>query len=131
MASDVTQRRLRRRDAQQLFDELAADCLDQPRVSRAVMFGSNGLRVDARFFAFIGGDGQLIVKLPAAQAAALVSADQADPVRAGRNTMREWIGVPHVAHPGGVAQWRHLIADAYCYVASLTASSTAAPTTTG
>jgi len=52
MASDVTERRLRRRDAQQLFDELAADYLDLPGVSRAVMFGSDGLRVDAKLFAF-------------------------------------------------------------------------------
>jgi len=81
MSSDQTQRRLRRRDAQRMFDELAADYLDLPDVSRAVMFGSDGLRVNAKFFAFVGGEGELIVKLPAAQCSALVAAGQAEPVR--------------------------------------------------
>ncbi len=115
MASDQTQRRLRRRDAQRLFDELAADYLDVPDVSRAVMF------------AFVGGEGELIVKLPAAQCAALVAAGQAEPVRAGRSPMREWIGVPDVADRADGAEWRELMADAHRYVASLTASSTTRP----
>jgi len=127
MASDQTQRRLRRRDAQRMFDELAADYLDLPDVSRAVMFGSDGLRVNAKFFAFVGGEGELIVKLPAAQCAALVAAGQAEPVRAGRSPMREWIGVPDVADRADGAEWRELMADAHRYVASLTASSTTRP----
>jgi len=67
----VTERRLRRRAAQQRFDELAVDYLDLPGVSRATMFGSNGLRVEARFFAFVGRDGQLIVAARGARPRAL------------------------------------------------------------
>lgn len=35
MTSDLTERRLRRRAAEQLFDEVADDYLNQPRVNRA------------------------------------------------------------------------------------------------
>jgi len=124
VTSDVTERRLRRRAAQQRFDELAVDYLDMPGVSRATMFGSDGLRVDSKFFAFVGRDGQLIVKLPAAQADGLVAVGKADRVRAGRATMREWIGMPSSVERPSTDQWRNLISDAYRYVASLTSSST-------
>lgn len=125
MTSEVSERRQCRRAAQQVFDELAVDYLGWPAVSRATMFGSEGLRVETKFFAFVGGDGQLIVKLPAAQAAALVSAGEASPVRAGRSVTREWVGVPRLDVPRGgdreaVRRWRDLISDAYRYVASLT-----------
>lgn len=72
--NELDPRRIRRRSAQQLFDTLALYFLTLPRVNRASMFGSNGLRINTKFFAFIGRDGQLVIKLPAAQAAALVSA---------------------------------------------------------
>lgn len=109
---------MRRRAAQQLFDALAVDYLDLPGISRANMFGSHGLRVDAKFFAFVGREGQLIVKLPAAQAEALVRTGEASPVRAGRQTMREWIGT-RPAHHDSTDRWPSLISDAYRYVASL------------
>ena len=70
--NELDRRRTRRRSAQQLFDTLALDFLTRPRINRANMFGSNGLRIDTKFFAFIGRDGQLVIKLPAAQAAALI-----------------------------------------------------------
>lgn len=72
--SELDQRGIRRRSAQQLFDALANYFLTLPRVNRGNMFGSNGLRIDTKFFALVGRDGQLVIKLPAAQAAALVSA---------------------------------------------------------
>lgn len=124
MTSDVTERHLRRRAAQHLFDVLAVDYLNQPRVNRARMFGSEGLRLDTKFFAFIGREGQLIIKLPSAQAKALVSAGAGSPVRAGRSTKREWVGVPAAPHNAGVEPWRNIVADAYGYAAVLMPLST-------
>lgn len=118
--SELDQRRIRRRSGQQLFDTLAIYFLTQPHVNRDNTFGSNGLRIDTKFFAFIGRDGQLVVKLPVAQAAALVSADEASPIRIGRNTTREWIGAPCPADHSSPEQWRGLLTDAYDYAASLT-----------
>lgn len=118
--NELDQRRIRRKSAQQLFDTLAIYFLTLPRVNRGSMFGSNGLRIDTKFFAFIGRDGQLVIKLPAAQAAALVSAGEASPIRAGRNITREWIGVPCPADHTRPEQWQGLLSDAYHYAASLT-----------
>lgn len=72
-------RHIRRAQGQRLLDQLASDYLDRPEVDRAPMFGSLGLRVNGKFFAFVGAEGQLVTKLPEAQAAALVAKGQADP----------------------------------------------------
>ncbi len=87
--SRADERRLRRAAAQRLLGALALDYLDRADVNRASMFGSEGLRVNDKFFAFLGADGQLIVKVPAVQAAALVANGEADRMRAARSTTRE------------------------------------------
>lgn len=84
-------RRAHRANAQRLLDSPALDYLDRSDVSRASMFGSAGLQVNGKFFAFVGVEAHLVTKLPAAQAATLVTKDQAARVRAGRNPTREWI----------------------------------------
>lgn len=117
--NELDQRRVDRRSAQQLFDTLAPYFLTLPHVNRGSMFGSNGLRIDTKFFAFIGRDGQLVIKLPAEQAAALVSAGEASPIRAGRNITREWIGVPCPTNHTSPEQWQGLLSDAYHYAALL------------
>lgn len=107
-------RRRRRAAGQEVFDALALDFAAQPEVSRGVMFGSNGLRANGKFFAFVDGDGGMIVKLPAEAAAGLVTAGGATPVRIGRNPAREWVTVP--AQPDAEQQvWRDLLQQAYRY----------------
>jgi TfoX/Sxy family transcriptional regulator of competence genes len=117
--SRAEERRLRRAAAQRVLDELALDYVDRANVDRAPMFGSEGLRVNSKFFAFVGADGQLIVKVPAVQATALVARGEAIQVRAGRNATREWIGVPVPDDHNKAERWRALLADAYRYVGSL------------
>ena len=121
--SDLARRRLLRNAAQQRFKALAADYLRLANVGRSRMFGSEGLMVNAKFFAFVGRDGQLIIKVPAARAAALLADGEATHVRAGRSVMREWIGLPMPADQSSAERWSELMADAYRYVASLTSSS--------
>ena len=118
--NELDQRRNRRRSGQQLLDTLAPYFLTLPRVNRGNMFGSNGLRIDTKFFAFIGSDGELIIKVPEAQAAALVSVEEASPIRIGRNNAREWIGVLHPADHTRPEQWQGLLSDAYHYAATQT-----------
>jgi hypothetical protein len=118
--SRAQERRSRRAAAQGILDELALDYAHRTDVDRATMFGSEGLRVNARFFAFVGSEGQLIVKVPADQASALVASGEATAVRAGRHATREWIGVPVPDDRDDVERWRGLLADAYRFVASLT-----------
>jgi hypothetical protein len=83
------------------------------------VFHSAGLKVGGKVFA-LQVRGRLVVKLPAAQVAALVAAGEAvafEP-QPGR-PMKEWAAVrpTDASHCGG---WRQLMADACTYVAGLT-----------
>lgn len=107
----------RRAHGQRLLDHLAADYANRSGVDRATMFGSTGLRVEGRLFAFVGTDGQLIVKVPAARAAALTATGKATPVRIGRHPAREWISIPLPASEEDRECWSALLSDAYSHVA--------------
>lgn len=114
-------RRLRA-EAQAVLDRLSTDYLGRPGVEPDRMFGSAGLKVNGRFFAFIGREGRLILKLPARQAADLVAAGKAHPVSIGRRTTREWVGLPMPDPPADTTEWERALADAHRYVAAVTAS---------
>lgn len=111
----ATDRRARRAASQDLFNMLAAEYEARSGVSRDAMFGSLGLQYSGKFFAFVGSRGQLVLKLPAERAAALVNAGTASVVRAGRNPTREWVGVPPPHDPADAGAWRTLLAEAYRY----------------
>ncbi len=114
--SEAPERRARRRQGQRLLDRLAADYLGRAGVDNGSMFGSTGLRAGGKFFAFVGADGGLIVKVPAARATALVAAGEATPVRVGRNPMREWINVTASAAEQDGGLWPVLLSEAYEHV---------------
>jgi TfoX/Sxy family transcriptional regulator of competence genes len=101
--------------ARKLFDQLAAEHLRRPEVSRRRMFGRDGLNVEGRFFAFLNRD-QLVVKLPPARAEALIAVAAAFPTDLSP-TMRRWVSVPMSSSAAGEARWRQLMADAYAHVA--------------
>ena len=115
---EETMRRGRRAAAQEIFDVIAEGHLDRPEVTRGAMFGSNGLRWGGRLLAFLGGDGELIVKLPAEHAAGLVADGQATAVRVGRNPAREWVAVPAPDALEHADTWRELISAARRYAAA-------------
>lgn len=108
-------RRAQRVRSQRLFDEIAEEYLDRSEVSGGRMFASQGLAVREKFFAFVGREGRLILKLPAEDATALVVDGLAEPVTIGKRTMREWVGVPLPDPAPG--DWPALMAAAYQYVA--------------
>ena len=83
------------------------------------MFGSNGLRCRDSAFAFVGRDGNLIAKLPAAHAP-LVAEGKATATLAGRQTTREWVGIPSPGDGRGrMQECRDLIAASHRYVSLL------------
>src|SRR3954468_14204433 len=108
------ERRARRAAAQTLFDGLSDEFVLKTDVNRALMFGSTGLRRGDKFFAFVGRAGDLVLKLPEEQAAALVASGEATAVKAGRNPTREWVSVP-LGAGGDTTRWRELIGEAYQY----------------
>lgn len=113
---ELARRRRRRQAAQQRFDILATGYTCLAGVDRGRMFGSDGLTYNRRFVAFVGRDGRLIVKLPAAQAPAMVARGKADHIRAGRAVTREWVAVP-MSDQGEDDQWPGLIVEALRYSA--------------
>lgn len=102
--------------AQDRFDELAKEHLVEPGVSLGRMMNSEGLKVHGKFFALVSRE-RLVLKVPAAQAVALVAAGDAVPFEPspGRR-MKEWVAL---TPPADLNRWRRLTADARGYVASL------------
>jgi hypothetical protein len=96
---------------QALLDELAAGLSG---FERSPMFGSSGVRRDGRLFAFVGGEGELIVRLQWAHAEMLKSADQAGDVRMGRGIARGWVAVPR-PEDAGPGIWPELLNAAYAH----------------
>jgi len=67
--------------------------------------------------AFVGAEGELVVKLPQARVDELVASGAGSRVTIGRNPAREWIGVPP-APDGGEDLWRPLLREAHRYAAA-------------
>lgn len=102
-----------RDDGFALLGELAAELLGEPGVAFGRMFGSEGLSVRGKFFAFVSSKGDLVVKLDADR---IEAAGLDHMVMRGR-PMREWAVVP-VAE--GVGRWREVAREAYAFVDSIT-----------
>ncbi|TDC42198.1 MmcQ/YjbR family DNA-binding protein [Actinomadura sp. KC345] len=96
-----------------------------PGVSRLPWrFRSPGLRVGGKVFAFLGFDGELIVKLPSDRANAFVDAGTAEKVVMGERTMREWIAFPALDDRAAtLTQWREVAREAHRYVDALRRTS--------
>ncbi len=107
-----------------LLDELALAFGDDPEVAIGTMFRSPGLRVGGKIFAFLGTEGELIVKLPRDRAVQLVDEGSAAHVVMGERTMREWLELPsHADFASTLEVWTDLAAEAYRYVNALRSSS--------
>ncbi|MFG2005337.1 hypothetical protein ACGFNU_39940 [Spirillospora sp. NPDC048911] len=103
-----------------LLDQVAEDFSGDRDVAMATMFRNPGLRVGGKIFAFLGHDGQLIVKLPKGRVADFLSAGTAEEVVMGKRTMREWIEFPaQEDHVATLALWRSVAQEAHEYVDSL------------
>lgn len=105
-----------RRRAHALFDPIAAEYLTRDGVDIGRMFGSEGLRIRGKIFAFVGFDGALMLKLPADRTDALVAEAAADRLVMRGSEMREWVTVDQ----GRGASWRALIDEAYAFVDEIT-----------
>jgi hypothetical protein len=102
--------------AHAIFDPIAAEYLTRPDVDIGPMFGSEGLRIRGKIFAFVGYRGGLVVKVPEARADEIVTTDVAQRMVMREREMREWLVVDRGEHE----QWAPLIAEAFAYVDSIT-----------
>ena len=98
------------------FERLAARLSKDPRVDPPGMakgkgFGSKGLKVKRKMFAF-HSKGRLVVKLPAARVDALVAAGTGERFDPGHGRlMKEWLAV------GGEKLWSRLAREALEFAA--------------
>lgn len=97
----------------ELLDECLPELLAKPDVSMGRLFGSDGVFVRGKLFAFVSTAGELVVKLPEARIDELRLDNM---VMRGR-PMREWARVPQA---DGVARWRVLVDEAHSYVELIT-----------
>lgn len=102
----------RTRGREQL-DEFAPELLARPDVAIGRMFGSDGVSVRGKLFAFVANDGSLVVKLPEARIDELGLDNM---IMRGR-PMREWARIPF---DDGIDRWRATADEAYVFVDSLT-----------
>lgn len=89
-----------------LVSELPA----HPPVTQGRMFTGDGVKVHEKIFAFIGRNGDLVVKLPHARVRDLVASRSGDPVVMGVRTMREWV---RLSAEAGVGAWSEVLDEAY------------------
>jgi hypothetical protein len=102
--------------AHSIFDPLADRYLARPDVDFGPMFGSQGLRIRGKVFAFVGHLGSLVLKLPESRVDALDGEDGIERMTIRERTMREWLIVPATA----AERWEPLLAEAFAYVDKIT-----------
>ena len=83
-------------------------------IDEGPMFSTVGWRVGGRVFAFVGGGGDLIVKLPAERVSAVEASDRGTRMTVGTRAMREWLGVPLDRSD----DWADLVVESHAFVGS-------------
>ena len=96
-----------------LLDEIAREFLSRPGTAFGRMFGSDGLSIRGKYFAFTSHTGDLVVKLDRDRIGELGLDNM---VMRGR-PMAEWAIVPLDA---GAERWREVAAEGFAFVDSIT-----------
>lgn len=94
-----------------LIDELRAE---DPRVEEGTIMGGRCARVAGEFLGLVGFEGSgLVVKLPAARVAELISAGHGEPFAPAGKVFKEWVSVPKRDR----RRWRSLLREGVAFVA--------------
>lgn len=102
--------------ARAVFDDLCVEYLARPGVDIGPMFGSEGLRIRGKVFAFMGYRGALVAKLPSARIDILAATGRAERMIMRDRPLREWILVDADA----VDLWPEIVAEAFAFVDEIT-----------
>lgn len=103
--------------SRKVFDPIAEQHCRLPGIEIGRMFGTEGLRVREKVYAFVVHNGSLVVKLPEQRIGELVAAGEAGPMIMRGRPMREWAEVPIEA---GADRWAHLVEEARVFVDAIT-----------
>jgi hypothetical protein len=116
MASAADARRSKFPESYAIFDPIVTEYEKRDGVALGRMFGSEGLSVRGKVFAFVGYSGSLFAKLPEERVGELVEIGDADPAVMRDRPMREWV----TARADRPETWSAIIAEAYAFVDSIT-----------
>lgn len=106
-----------RADLVGVLHELAQEVGTDSDVQVGTMFRSPGLRWKGKIVAFLGFDGELIVKLPRDRGQDLLATGAAGPVTMGERTMKEWFELPAAASPDeAYRSWLPLVREVLAFV---------------
>ncbi len=103
--------------AHDVFDPIAQRHLADDGIDMGRMFGTEGLRVRGKVYAFVGHDGDLIVKVPAERVVELTASGAASPLVMRERELREWVTVGTAA---GAQRWADLVDEARAFVDRIT-----------
>ncbi|WP_243223978.1 MmcQ/YjbR family DNA-binding protein [Microbacterium proteolyticum] len=101
----------------EIFDPIAERQCELPGVDIGRMFGTEGLRVRGKVYAFIVHNGSLVVKLPEERIGEIVDEGVAAPMIMRGRPLRKWAEVPLDA---GADRWQSLIDEARAFVDEIT-----------
>lgn len=110
------QREDARRRGHEIFDPLVEPLLAMPDVDMGRMFGSEGIRIRGKVFAFLGFDGTLMAKLPESRIDDLVETGVAERMVMKGRPLREWVEVGR----DRTDAWPGVLRDAYSFVDEIT-----------
>jgi hypothetical protein len=103
--------------AHEIFDPIAQEHLALADTDMGRMFGTEGLRVRGKVYAFVAHEGALVVKLPSRRIDELAAAGTAVRMRMRGNELREWAELDPVLGGQG---WRTVVDEARAFVDSIT-----------
>lgn len=116
MPDKAVARRQKFPESYAIFDPIVAEWTARPDVALGAMFGSEGLNVRGKVFAFVTFAGELMVKLPESRVGELAEANEAQPAVMRGRPMREWATVGTDA----ADRWAPLVAEAFAHVDAIT-----------
>jgi hypothetical protein len=116
MASTTDTRREKFPESYAIFDRLTAEYVQREGVALGRMFGSEGLSIRGKVFAFVGFTGSLFAKLPEKRVGELIESGDAEPAVMRDRPMREWV----TARADRPDTWSGIVTEAYEFVDSIT-----------
>ncbi|WP_431796244.1 TfoX/Sxy family protein [Microbacterium enclense] len=99
-----------------IFDPIAERLCALPDVDMGRMFGTEGVRVRGKVFAFVAHEGALVVKLPEQRIGELTADGIAAPMIMRGRPLREWAEISLDA----AETWPALIDEAHRFVDAIT-----------
>lgn len=100
-----------------IFDPIAERQCLLPGVDIGRIFGTEGLRIRGKVFAFVVHNGSLVVKLPEERVGQIVDEGAAGPMVMRGRPLREWAEVPIDSGPG---HWTQFVDEARAFVDEIT-----------